>query len=336
MQGQLPAVTGVTAAGAALSADLALMRRSRVVATWEASHRETVGPRAVVRLFPDCPPPGPPGLQPPPAPLGEAPARAVSPPPGPLPTVTPPPSPLAAGLPFPTQDSLALTPTLLHVVTRVDTLDARVSVQSSWRSTGLILVSAVPRIGWSHVVDRHTSLRGGVGLAYSQVARQAYQTCSAPLAELASRRVDPIADIAMSTIVYQGRSLLLTSDLGAAAAWYFDPVTGRAGPVGNVVVHLAARLPPHWSFRFEAFFSTSLAARPIAGNPDETSFSSALPIHYDFSPFVWAELGGRWSDRAPHLEADDFAFHRRALWVYASVGGTFTTAPPPSRPGRPG
>jgi len=91
-------------------------------------------------------------------------------------------------------------------------------------------------------------------------------------------------------------------------------------------IQLAAVMPPDWSVRLDASFSTSLSRRPIAGDPDETVFTAALPLRYWESPDVYLELGGRWAERAPHLAAEAFRLHRREIWIYAAVGGTFGTA----------
>jgi hypothetical protein len=50
--------------------------------------------------------------------------------------------------------------------------------------------------------------------------------------------------------------------------------------------------------------------------------SATLPIRYRLSRHWTFELGGRYSDRAPHLEAKPFRFHQRELWVYGLVTAT--------------
>ncbi|MEO5767306.1 MAG: hypothetical protein ABIS92_03055 [Polyangia bacterium] len=335
-QSQLPAVTGLTMATAVLTSILALDRRTELETSVDLLHRAPLGqspasPESNLS-FPNCPPapPLPDRLLPPPRPATQVAPPGVQPPapalmPPPVVSLRPPLDPNATQQPFPVQDQITLTPSLIHTVTRQDTVDLRAGLGSLWLSTGLNMLRVAPHVGWQHAFARESRIRAGVGLVYTEVARLP-RGCSAAEQPLPERTLKPVADLGVSTVLVQHHRLLLIGSVTAAALWYFDPVIGRAGSLGISTIQIAATMPPEWSVRLDASFSTSLSRRPITGDPDETVFMAALPIRYWKSPDVYLELGGRWADRAPHLAAEGFRFHRREIWIYAAVGGTFGTA----------
>jgi hypothetical protein len=125
----------------------------------------------------------------------------------------------------------------------------------------------------------------------------------------------------------------------AATTWFFDPVlyatakAGDAAPAGNVgttSLAVQASLPPDWTVSLDASFSTSLRSQP-QGNLDETSVAVNLPVRYLISPNLNLEMGARWADRAPHFKSDNFRFHQREVWIYATLIATIGTERPPSR-----
>jgi hypothetical protein len=66
----------------------------------------------------------------------------------------------------------------------------------------------------------------------------------------------------------------------------------------------------------------------MPGTPDETFISAAVPVRHRVTTHLLMEMGVRYSDRGPHLGADDFKFHQRELWVY--LAATATTFPIPA------
>ncbi len=334
-QVQLPTVTGFTTATAVLGANVALDRLSRVETSLNLLHRAPLGQLRAdpLRFYPDCPPPAPlpgPSGTPPPA------ADAMPPPPSrapPPPISRSPPAPIAAPntVRFPTENTVTVTPNLIHDLSARDTVDARTGLGSLWLSTGLQLLSVAPHVGWRHLVTRDSSFRAGVGLVYTDLVSRPPTACGVAAQDLPQTTLSPVADAAVSTVFYERHDLSLAANVNTAATWYFDPVLARSLAIGGAGVQIAAIFPPKLSVRLDVYFSTSLRSHPLDGNPDETIFTSVLPIRYQVSPDVYVEVGGRWSDRAPHLKAQAFEFHRREMWIYATVSGTFGSVrtPPP-------
>jgi hypothetical protein len=47
-----------------------------------------------------------------------------------------------------------------------------------------------------------------------------------------------------------------------------------------------------------------------------------VPFRYRWSSQLMVEIGGRYSERAPNLFADDFAWRYRELWAFVTLTGT--------------
>jgi hypothetical protein len=111
--------------------------------------------------------------------------------------------------------------------------------------------------------------------------------------------------------------------LRGAVEEFVDPVLKDAYPRAITSAQLALVFPPNWSASLQADFTTSIRLTtptpPPGGTlPDETGFYISLPVRYRVSANVVAEVGGRWTDRAPALASGD-PFHQKQLWAYMAL-----------------
>jgi hypothetical protein len=237
-------------------------------------------------------------------PLGDA----ITPPP-PAPG-EPPPPPV---LPFPEGTTAAARPTSTHRLSRRDELAATSGVVYATYTSGIRTLSWVPELGWRHRLSRATDLRLGAGVAYTVDLDSQTQNTSA------LGGWSPIADAQINTRVRLRRGGELRASAQAEMDFVVDPVLGTVGRRGLTIGRLALLIAPDWTIGVDGLFATSLRADPLPGEPDETVASVAVPVQHRLSDYLVIEVGGRWSDRGPHLRADDFTFHQRELWIYASL-----------------
>jgi hypothetical protein len=232
-------------------------------------------------------------------------------------TAPPPDEPAAAPAPaFPQGTTWSFVPATTHRLTRRDRLIADSSVVYATYISGVEVLSWIPELSWERTLFRASDLRLGAGVAYT-VDLGSPQDSQSSLGGWS-----PIADVLFNTRLLHRRGFELRGSAQAALDFVVDPVLATVGPRGMTLARLSLLFAPHWALGLEGLFATSLRSTPLPGTPDETVASLAVPVRRRLSENVVFEVGGRWSDRATHLQAANFSFHQRELWFYSSLTAT--------------
>ena len=260
-------------------------------------------------------------------------------------------TPLISVFSFPRQSALLVTPGITYALTRQD--DLTFSTAFGYQSTSsdvttkpmmgdpttttlnLSVFYVAPRVTWRRRLTPETDLGLSGGVAWSDyLAGSVRPTNASPWTGLGSAE--------LSSRLLQRHDVGLTARGSLMVDYFVDPILGIAGPRGSAGGGLAAVLPPDWALGLDLFFGTNLTAPqlppqsmqgasiPNVSTLDVTVASVTAWSRRRLSDNALAELGIRWSDRAPYLggvSAPTFGFHQRQLWVY--VGFTATTRPQP-------
>jgi hypothetical protein len=262
------------------------------------------------------------------------------------PTAPPPPPPetgLVGNYAFPDDSGFNLTPTLVHALDKTNGLELRTAFGYLAVNNGLKLITVGPTVGLRHAFARRGTLRTAAGIVYAHTLEYPLTDNTAPVppvdpnepVEPASQPPlrstwNPVAEVAVNADLYTSHPVVVSTTFGVSATYYFDPVLATSGTIGSSNASLAFAYSRNWVTGIDAYFSTSLRKNPlpIDPKPDETVVGVAVPIRYRIARNLNAEIGGRWSERAPHLRAADFIWRHREFWIYGMVTGTFDTARP--------
>ena len=216
---------------------------------------------------------------------------------------------------LPVQTKLAFEPQLSYVLSRRDKLVVRadltynivqdsVAGQGQTSASGFSALVWQPQVAWQHELTRRhrLELQAGVIIAHP-FADPCTMQSFAPVA--------PIGAARLASLLYQARDLRVRGDLSGAASWYLDPVLRTGVPRGQANAGVLADLGTRWTAELSGMVSTNLTRQPLPGNPDETIFMARLPVRFQASRHLVLEAGARYSERAPHLSAPQFAWHGR-------------------------
>jgi hypothetical protein len=318
-QSQIPDITGFTSLLASAGVTDRFAPGWQIEATAEAFHRSTLTTSAASTRRPE--PVFDPTAPPPPPPDEEPPAQA-------------------GVFTFPDDSGVTFTPVLSYNLDRQSILDLRSGLGYLWVNTGLAMATIAPALGWRYAFDRHGTFRASLGLVYAYTVSypEATHDVLVPVVEESPRSsVTPTAEVAISADVYSSRDMVMTTAFNIGTTYYFDPVLASSGALGATGLQLSVAFPPRWTAGIDGYFATSLRKNPlpIVPEPDETVIGVSLPIRYRVSRNLNVEIGGRWSERAPHLRATQVEWRHREFWVYGAITGTFETGRPVATGGVP-
>ena len=138
------------------------------------------------------------------------------------------------------------------------------------------------------------------------------------------RTLTPLLRGDLSSLLWRSSASSVRSLLGVEAAWYADPVLTLAVWRTIAFANLEAQLGPRWGAAVRASFTTDLNSPVSEGDTalDETIVQVDVPLRYRWSSQLVVEMGVRYSERAPNLFADQFAWHYRGLWAFVTLTGT--------------
>jgi hypothetical protein len=218
------------------------------------------------------------------------------------------------GLTLPTETDERLEPRLEYAISRLQVAQLRVKL-TNYRLTGdvrLWAMAAELRLGWNYKLTRNHELQLVVGGTAAEVEERSDPT--RPWSSLA-----PLAGIALVTSKPLSRLALLRSRASGEVAWYLDPILGAALPRGQVNANVSLEIGPAWLFALDLMAATNISRQPMAGSPIETFVSASAPLRYRARHHWLAELGGRYSERGPHLATPGFSLGQRELLGYLAL-----------------
>lgn len=248
---------------------------------------------------------------------------------------------------FPPQATLSLAPGLRHLLSRRTAIEALVAVmdtdigattQGTTQIGRLNVFSIQPQVGIRQQLSASHQLHLAAGVAYAVALQRSDSSQSWP-------PFLPIAQIDLTSYLRRSHEMQWRSTVGAATNAFADPVLGVEVLRGTAQARLDVDVGPNWGVGALALFATDITGPlqplgapagqgPGALAPDETVVSAEIPFHYRWPNRLLVEVGGRFSQRAPHLRSPSFAWREtsREMWMFLSVS---TLTPPGRRPSGP-
>ena len=233
----------------------------------------------------------------------------------------------APGTPaLPTQTLVALTPAGRYALDRRTSLEVRVGIgdidiagsrRGSSASGRVNILTLQPQVGLIRDLSRAQQLRLFAGLTHAIVL-------SSPDDSRDWRTLTPLFRGDLSSLLWRAPAASVSALLGLEAAWQPDPMLGLAVWRATAFANLDAQLGPRWGAAVRASFTTDLNSPVWVDDRtlDETIVQVEVPFRYRWSSQLVVEMGGRYSERAPNLFADKFAWRSRELWAFVTLTGT--------------
>lgn len=220
------------------------------------------------------------------------------------------------------QTSVLAEPSATVRITRLDELVLTTPLSQRWYQDGTDVFTLTPQLAWQTRLSRTGGLRLAGGAAYARF--------HGPPSSLGSGSVTrPVGSADVSGILTRLSGVTMQGQAELAVDYFVDPVLGALGSRASTSARLVLLFEPDWSAGIEGAFSSDLRRQPLTNNGplDETVASASLPVRYRASENLMIEFGGRWSDRAPLLWAQDAHFHQRQLWAYCVLTWTTRSTP---------
>lgn len=218
------------------------------------------------------------------------------------------------GLNLPTETDERLEPRLEYAISRRQVADLRIKL-ANYRLTGAVRLWAMAaelRLGWKYKLWRSHELQLAVGGTVASVEQRSDP--SRPWSSLS-----PLAGIALVTTKPLSEVALLRSRASGEVGWFLDPILGASLTRGQVNADVALEMGRLWLLGLSLMAATNISRQPMAGSPIETVVSASAPLRYRASRHWVAELGGRYSERGPHLATSGFSLVQRELLAYVAL-----------------
>lgn len=227
---------------------------------------------------------------------------------------------------LPTQSLVVLAPAARYALDRRTSLEVRAGIgdidiegirRDNSASERVNILTLQPQVGLIRDLARAQQLRLFAGLTYAVVLSSSDDSRD-------WHTLTPLFRGDLSSLLWRSPVASVRSLLGLEAAWQADPMLGLAVWRATTFANLDAQLGPRWGASVRASFTTDLNSPvSVGGEPvDETIVEVEVPFRYRWSSQLVVEMGGRYSERAPNLFADEFAWHYRELWAFVTLTGT--------------
>jgi hypothetical protein len=218
------------------------------------------------------------------------------------------------GLTLPTETDERLAPRLDYAISSRQAARLRVQM-TNYRMTGAVRLWAMAaelRLTWSYKLTRNHELQLALGGTVAKLEER-----SDPPRPWSS--LCPLAGIALLTSKPLSQVAMLRSRASGEVAWYLDPVLGVSLPRAQVNAEVALEIGPAWLLALNLMAATNVSRQPLVGSPIETVVSAVAPLRYRVGRHWLAELGGRYSERGPHLATPAFSLGQRELLGYLAM-----------------
>jgi hypothetical protein len=222
--------------------------------------------------------------------------------------------PSSPGVTLPTETDERLEPRLTYAISSRQIAQLRVQL-ANYSLTGAIRLWAMAaelRLGWSYKITRRHELQLAAGGTVATVEERSDPT--RPWTSLS-----PLAGIALLTSKPLSRLALLRSRASGEVVWYLDPILGASLPRGEFSADVALEIGTSWLLAFNLMAATNISRQPMADFPIETVVSVGAPLRYRAGPHWLVELGGRYSERGPHLATPGFSLRQREILGYLAL-----------------
>jgi hypothetical protein len=167
-------------------------------------------------------------------------------------------------------------------------------------------------LGWRYQLSRHHELQLAAGAAVATAQQRSNP--SLPWTSLS-----PLAEVFLVSSAPLTRTTLMRSRAGGEVVWYLDPVLGVSLPRGQVDASMAIEFGPAWLVELYVRAATNISRHSLPDSPIETYISAGAPLRYRVQKHWLVELGGRFSERGPHLTTPGFSLRQREMLGYLAV-----------------
>jgi hypothetical protein len=144
-------------------------------------------------------------------------------------------------------------------------------------------------------------------------------------------KVFPVGAFRLTGRLYASSTHRVEGNIGAGAQGFFDRISERVEPRGNVTMGITTFVPPRWTIGVSATGFTALTPSPRPIPPmatfrvPETVITGTTPVTYRIDDNTQFEFGTVVSVRASHFADPSFEFSQFAGWLYIAfriAGGT--------------
>jgi hypothetical protein len=222
---------------------------------------------------------------------------------------------------MPTQTTVSAGPALRFALSRLSSVEASVPISdydiqqrggTSMPNGPINLVAIQPQLSVLEQLNRRHKLHVTAGLTYADVVRGSTATLG--------NHFTPIGQVGLDSELYRTPPFKLRSSVNAGATWFMDPVLGSGRWRGSTDAVITAQMGRRWSGSLHVNFVTDISSPPVTNILlDGTMVSVDASLRYRWPRILVAELGGRFSERAPRLGSSEFAWHGRELWAFLSL-----------------
>jgi hypothetical protein len=197
-------------------------------------------------------------------------------------------------------------------------------------SNGLDIYTIGPTVTWKAQLTPRDQLTLTVGLSYVRATGMAVSG-TMPLLGPSGQAASPVGGFDLVSQLSRRDEFFILANASGGVDYYVDPVLGIAAPRARAGGGITAFMAPDWMAIVRGDFATAIRSTPLTPvstgippvssgyYPDETLVSLTASVRRSVNPFVFAELGGLWAERAPAFVTPDFQFRERQLWVFARL-----------------
>jgi hypothetical protein len=183
--------------------------------------------------------------------------------------------------------------------------------------------AADSRVGWERQLGTDLAMRLTGGVFGAQLLR-------GPIDDLdfdgepdaSGSAVFPVGSASITGRLYSRASHWVDGDLGFEVVGFFDRVTSRVDPRGQLTAGITTTIPPRWAVAVQGSAYTSLtpSPRPLVGLVEipETVIRAQTPVTITINDNSAFEFGTVFSVRGSHLAADDYDFTQFEAWFYVA------------------
>lgn len=224
---------------------------------------------------------------------------------------------------IPTQSSGNLAARYRIQATPVDQLEITTAPGVVDYNYDTTFFAADSRIGWDRMLAPELSTRLTLGVFGSRLLRGTIDDLDGDgEPDARPTAVFPVGSASINGRLHSRASHYVDGNLGFEVVGFFDRVTSRVDPRGQLTAGITTTIPPRWAVGVQAGAYTSLTPRP---RPDvgmveipETVINAHTPVTYTINDNSAFEFGTVFSVRGSHLAAEDFRFTQVEAWFYVA------------------
>lgn len=188
--------------------------------------------------------------------------------------------------------------------------------------------AADSRLGWERRLTENLSTRLTGGVFGAQLIRGTLDDLDGNGAPEGRRAaLFPVGSANITGRMHSRASHWVDGNVGFEVVGFFDRITSRVDPRGQLTAGITTTIPPRWAVAVQgsAYSALTPRPRPLIGMIEipETVIRAQTPVTYTINDNSAFEFGTVFSVRGSHLAASEFAFTQTEMWLYVAfrIGG---------------